>query len=303
MSGPDTSRVSERTRTLKPGLLAAHLHRLLPGFVLKPLRQVARGLCYGIGWILYHSPKREQYLRGALSKPKRSLLESVMAVYFYGHRFYQDVSRYRAEVIGRSAAGDAWLEVYRAGRARAPQAFHEELEALAEAIGLLQARKVMQVGCGSGGELWTLAQRFPGVDFVGVDINEHIIRQNAADLKETPNLRWLAGDVFATDHLERERPHLVFTSGSAEYFTEGELETFIQRAKRAGAKAVCFYESITQINFDYRTSDHSTTRGMMAFNHPYGKKLRAAGAQTVRDDLIASPDNPYVSNVLAIGRL
>jgi trans-aconitate methyltransferase len=226
-----------------------------------------------------------------------------MAVYFYGHKFYQDVSRYRAEVIGRSPVGDGWLEVYRSRRADAAQLFRQELEALAEAIALVRAEKVMQVGCGSGGELWALAQRFPGVDFVGVDINEYIIRQNAADLKETPNLRWLAGDVFATDHLERERPHLVFTSGSAEYFTEGELETFIQRAKRAGAKAVCFYESITQINFDYRTSAHSTTRGMMAFNHAYGKKLRAAGAQVVREELIASPDNPYVSNVLALGRL
>ena len=286
---------------MKPALLGARLHGFLPASILRPLRQVIRGACYGIGWILYQSPKREQYLHGALCNQKRTLLEHIMAVYFFSHRFYLDVSRYRSEVIGKSPVGDAWLEVYRSRRATAADDFREQLELLGEAIRMVQAKKVLQVGCGSGGELWVLAQRFPGVEFVGLDLNDTIIRRNATELQGMSNLRWLAGDVFATDYLERECADLVFTSGAAEYFAERELETFLERTKRAGTKGVCFYESVTQIGFDYHTSDCSTTRGMMAFNHPYGKKLRAAGAQVVQDRLVGNENNPYVVNALSLG--
>lgn len=211
-----------------------------------------------------------------------------------------DVSKYRREVIGLSPVGDAWTEVYRSRRTIAADEFSEELELLSAVITQCVAGKVMQVGCAGGGELWQLAQRFPHVEFVGLDINEHSILRNRVDFAGTPNLRWVAGDVFATDYLEHEKPQVLFTSGTAEYFTEGELESFLQRSQLAGVKAVCFYEPITQIGFDYRKSCRSTTRGMMAFNHPYGRKLRAVGARAVQES-VSSGEDPHVISILCLG--
>lgn len=281
--------------------LRRFLREHLPRFLLTPLRQAARGISYGVGWLLFHLPTRQRYLKGVLCNPRRTFLERTVEDYFFNHRFYQDVSRYRREVIGQGQAGSAWTEVYRSRRASAAEQFHEVLALLGQVIQQLQAQNVMQVGCAGGGELAVLAQRFPRVAFAGIDLNGHIIRQNALDFCGTPNLCWLTGDVFATDHLERERPDLVFTSGTAEYFTEAELEIFLQVVHRSGVKAVCFSEPVTQINFDYHGSEHSTRRGMMAFNHPYGRKLRAAGAREVQEVLRPDPEHSSVLSVLSLG--
>ncbi len=145
-----------------------------------------------------------------------------------------------------------------------------------------------------------LAGRFPAVEFVGLDLNEHIIRRDREDFRGVANLRWLAGDVFTTDYLEEERAGLVFTSGAAEYFTGEELERFIDRVKRAGTRAVFFNEPVTEIGFDYNRSEHSPRRGGMAFNHPYRRKLREAGA-TVEERISPDPQDPHVIDVLACG--
>ncbi|HLY32762.1 MAG TPA: class I SAM-dependent methyltransferase [Ktedonobacterales bacterium] len=55
-----------------------------------------------------------------------------------------------------------------------------------------RAKRVLEVGCGRGDLLTYLAQRFPGVEFTGIDISE--VKIDHVERAKTPNLTFLAGD-------------------------------------------------------------------------------------------------------------
>ncbi len=58
------------------------------------------------------------------------------------------------------------------------------LRPILESLKRRGVKKVLDVACGQGGPLMWLADRLPGVEFVGIDINKHLVEASQENLRE-----------------------------------------------------------------------------------------------------------------------
>lgn len=140
----------------------------------------------------------------------------------------------------------------------------------------------------------------PQISFIGVDLNKTTIERNREVYKEITNIEFVHGDVFVRNFFSEYKPQLVFTSGTAEYFTENELKTFIAQAKKEGVAFIIFREPITTAIFDYLHETRSKPRGGMAFNHNYTFYLSQFGFQV--SESVDKTSTKDVKDVIVVGR-
>lgn len=270
---------------------------ILDGFkiLLRPLYLLVNIF---LGALLWYSPWREKFML-TLFREKKNMLESMFSFFVLNHLFYTDVPKYRKLIVANES-GNQWCETYRS-RANEYEKklswFFEALEKLINSYGLTQ---IMQVGCAGGGELCHMAKRYPQIKFIGIDLNKNTIEKNRETYKEFTNIEFIEGDIFTRDFFKEYMPQMVFTSGTAEYFTEDELINFIAKAKEENVDIILFYEPITRTIFDYSEEIRSKPRGGMAFNHNYSFHLKQFDFW-VSEDFEIWPTQPDILMVIAIG--
>ncbi len=84
------------------------------------------------------------------------------------------------------------------------------------------ARNVLDVGCADGAVTQALANLFPNIKFLGIDLNEHFIEKAKAGGKNLKNLSF--EKVYLRELLAREQKYdaVIFCSVLHEFYTYGE---------------------------------------------------------------------------------
>lgn len=245
------------------------------------LRPIALLIFVTPGAIIYIIGIRKSHYMECLFKPEScGILASSFRRFLLSYLFYTNVPKYRTLIVGHSQAGDLWCNIYHSRIESYDQAFKKELNLLVKLQKSNPVNSVLQVGCAGGGELYWLSKTMPSsVRLIGVDINRHTIAQNMEFFRDKAPIEFLNADVLTSSILSQIRPDLIFTSGTAEYFQEKELDHFIETAKACGAKILLFHEPISLRRFKLSSQTRSNKRGNMAFNHAYGFKLNNHGAR------------------------
>jgi len=252
------------------------------------------------GALLWYSPLRKHFLRDMLNPEKKSFLLGSFRLFVLDILFYTDVPRYRSLIVSREA-GDKWCDIYRSRRDTYEKQFSDWFDLLEKLILQNKLTRVMQVGCAGGGELYHVAKRMPQISFIGVDLNKTAIERNREVYKEITNIEFVHGDVFTRNFFKEYKPQLVFTSGTAEYFTEDELKAFITLARKEMITFVIFREPVTITISDYPRETRSKPRGGMAFNHNYAFHLSNLGFK-VSESVYEKTSTKDVKDVIVIGR-
>lgn len=251
-----------------------------------------------IGALLWFSPWREKFLL-TLFSPKKNMLESIFRSFVLDYLFYTDIPKYRNLIVAQEA-GSRWCDIYRSRKNEYEKEVYRFFEVLEELINSYGLTRIMQIGCAGGCELYYMAKRFPQIKFIGIDLNKNAIEKNREMYNDLTNIEFIGGDIFAKDFLNAYSPQLVFTSGTAEYFTEDELKKFIDGAKKENVNIILFYEPITKTTFNYTEDTRSKPRGGMAFNHNHSIHLKQFDFQ-VSEDFEIWPDQQDILMVIAVG--
>jgi hypothetical protein len=159
-------------------------------------------------------------------------------------------------------------------------------------------RLAHQVGCCSGREIAWFAQQFPDVQFTGSDCDPAVI----AFLKEhwagVPNLEFM--------ELQMDKPipeeaglqtDLLYASGGFHYMDTESLLRFLVDARRHACR-IALSQPLDR-HFHPETSQESTPRGMLSWNHPYPRLLQQAGWSRIewREGFV--PELPKWKNIAA----
>jgi SAM-dependent methyltransferase len=263
--------------------------------LLRPLYSVINIF---LGALLWYSPWRKKFML-TLFREKKNRFESMFSFFVMDYLFYTDVPKYRKLIVANEP-GNQWCDIYRSRTNEYEKKLSWFFEALEKLIDSYRLTQIMQIGCAGGGELYYLAKRFPQIKFIGIDLNKNAIDKNRELYKDISNIEFISGDIFTENFLNVYRPQLVFTSGTAEYFTEEELRKYIDSAKKEGVNIMLFYEPITISSFNYKEDTRSKPRGGMAFNHNYSFHMNQFDFQ-VSEDFENWPAQPQVLMVKAVG--
>ncbi len=262
------------------------------------LRNVYKLVSIFFGTLIWYSPWKEEFL-STLFKPEKNIFESMFRFFALDYLYYTDVTKYRKLIVANEP-GDHWCDIYRSRMNEYEKKlswFFERFDKLISSYGLI---RIMQVGCAGGGELYQLSKKYPQIKFIGIDLNKNAIEKNRTFYKDLTNIEFITGDIFMDNFLKIYNPQLVFTSGTAEYFTEDELKKFIANVKKEDVNIVLFYEPITTTSFNYREDIQSKPRGGMAFNHNYSFYLKQFDF-LVKEDFEILPAQQGIVMVMAVG--
>lgn len=148
------------------------------------------------------------------------------------------------------------------------------------AIHKLQPDGVCEFGCAYGLPLRTLADRFPGTAFCGVDRQE-LLRDRNTEMFATDNLSFRSGSIL--DALEMPGEHkLLMHVRTGIMVYPAFLDLLYRRARENGYRFIISYEiaSLSCISWQYRDQDtgfaaeaHRSTM----FIHDYAAAMRRAG--------------------------
>lgn len=263
--------------------------------LLKPL-YISVSIFFGA--LIWYSPWKEKFL-STLFSPQKNLFESMFRFFSLNYLFYTDVAKYRKLFVANEP-GNQWCDIYRSRTNEYEKKLSWFFEAVYKLINTYELTRIMQVGCAGGGELYHMAKRYPHIKFIGIDLNKNAIDKNREVYKDLSNIEFICSDIFTEDFLNVYRPQLVFTSGTAEYFTEAELRKFIDSTKKEDVIIILFYEPITITSFNYKEDTRSKPRGGMAFNHNYSFHLKQFDFQ-VSEDFEIWPAQQDILMVKAVG--
>jgi hypothetical protein len=253
------------------------------------------------GAILYFSGIRKSHYMDCLFEPgSGNFLAASFRRFLLSYLYYTNVPKYRTLIIGQSQAGNIWCDIYHSRIESYDEVFDNLLNLLVKLQKSYSTISVLQVGCAGGGELYWLSKKVPSsVRLIGVDLNEHTITQNTDFYKDKAPIEFHHADVLTSSILTQIRPDLIFTSGTAEYFQEKELDHFIETIKSCGVKIILFHEPISLRHFKLDSQTRSNKRGNMAFNHAYGFKLQNHGARV--EEYSQPSVDQVVLGVLTVG--
>ncbi len=259
-------------------LVRAFLNLPIIRYTVKPLVVL---IIWTPGAIAYAAGfRKEVYMMRLLSGKPTGLVEASFRSFFLDFLFYLNVPKNRTGIVGNHEAGDTWCDLYhdRVDHDTREVARNREMDWISTVASSVGATSILQVGCAGGADLWALLPKVESsVTLCGVDLNEHTLEQNTERFSSQTNMKFMAADILTSDILEEVRPDLVFTCGTAEYFVEEELDTFIRKVESCGAKALAFIEPVDLSIFRFKNAERSTRRGRMAFNHSYQVKLKSHG--------------------------
>lgn len=282
--------------------VALHFERR-SAYLLSIVRRGVKAIIFrAVGALLYGSRyRRRLFMARLLDSTHQEFFQQCFSAFFLDWYVYRDIPKYRSLIVASSLAGNQWCDYYRSMVADPPASYQALLERLLALTNKYQLTSILQVGCAGGAELYHLSQQLKRpVRLIGVDLNEQAIQQNRLDYGAS-GIEFYVNDALKPGVIDETHPDLVFTSGTAEYFLESELEAFIDRLQKAGVQLVAFSEPITTRRFTYGKSQRSTPRGAMAFNHNYG--LHVAHFGTVLAEELTQGNRPGISGVWCLGRL
>ncbi len=147
-----------------------------------------------------------------------------------------------------------------------------------DALALRAGDAVLDVGCGTGEELRSLAQTVgPQGRVVGIDVSERLVAEARARTKQTPSIDVLLGDVHALPFAEDE-----FSASRAERVLmhiedPGRALAQMARVTRAGGRVIAIepdWDTLIIDSHDLRMARHVVRAQADAIRHPdIGRQL------------------------------
>ncbi len=133
-------------------------------------------------------------------------------------------------------------------------------------------RRIMELGCGIGGNLRALASRFPQIAFTGLDHSEAMLGKASDNLKAFPNVRLFRADLEELDSYMRERQDLVFSRAVLQHLSPDSVRSVVGG----------LFERVT---------DRLYLEELSVRDYPDGRSLRWPGFP---EDLYYSHDYPAI---------
>ncbi|WP_238751561.1 class I SAM-dependent methyltransferase [Neolewinella maritima] len=111
---------------------------------------------------------------------------------------------------------------------------------LAERINAFNPQSVLELGCGSGRNLYFIQQENPDCALFGVEINADAIR--TAEEKLGSTFRLLSNSIYALEDIASNSIDVVFTSGALMHIASDKLAYIKGHIERIAKKAILHYE-------------------------------------------------------------
>ncbi|ERN40656.1 methylase involved in ubiquinone/menaquinone biosynthesis [Rubidibacter lacunae KORDI 51-2] len=138
-----------------------------------------------------------------------------------------------------------------------PSGYYTQPKQVAEHVRALQARSVLEVGCGKGFNSRFLAQTFPDVQFLGLDLTPLHVRLASRAARLYENLQFRLGD-FNQTGLAANGTDLVFgVDCLCHAASVSAVLTELYRVLRPGGRLTIF-DGFRRPGFDRQTSDLQT---------------------------------------------
>ncbi len=134
----------------------------------------------------------------------------------------------------------------------------QELDCICKEIQKVGAKKILEVGCGTGENLSWVSEHNPQIDLVGVDISLGIIKR--AKSISSGGIKYIKGEVNFLPFKDREFD-FVFTRVCLMHIPPDKIKGAIQELKRV-SKSLLIIETVGNFQVDF------------CFNHSYRKIIR-----------------------------
>lgn len=227
-----------------------------------------------------------------------ALVKSLDAAYYSPTATTQLREEIKHLCMGRDS-GVAWAKRYLKKGFPEPQTANLPMfQRLGEWFADGGIRSAHQVGCCSGREIAWFAQQFPGLQFTGSDCDPEVIAFLKEHWASVPNLD------FIELHMDKPIPEeaglqtdLLYASGGFHYMDPDSLLRFLVDTRRH-ARRIALSQPLDR-QFHPETSQESTPRGMLSWNHPYPRLLQQAGWSRIewREGFV--PELPKFKNIAA----
>jgi trans-aconitate 2-methyltransferase len=104
-------------------------------------------------------------------------------------------------------------------------------------IGITQARRVIDLGCGPGNSTAVLAGRWPDAELTGLDSSPEML---AAAGRDYPAMRWIHGEIAAWANAEGPEFDLVFSNAALQWVDNHQLvfPALLRRVASGGVLAI-----------------------------------------------------------------
>jgi ubiquinone/menaquinone biosynthesis C-methylase UbiE len=140
--------------------------------------------------------------------------------------------------------GQAWADIYSSSENQSHPYRKTLIEKIAEHMIPSHKPKVLEIGCASGQNLYSLSKKFPTAELTGIDINAALIKKGNEYLKEHHNTA-ISLKVGRADDIGTwpdKYFDIVFTSGLLIYIGPDKIEKIIQEILRITKKTTIFLE-------------------------------------------------------------
>lgn len=227
---------------------------------------------------------REKWLQGKFphSSPQRWALSALVTELQESNRLEE-----LAEVHRGLWASNEMAEFYQDTDTRLInmiERYRADLLQLVEAVlEKTQAHTLLEIGCGNGKLLVTLADSFPQIkNFIGIDLNQAQVEENRRVYANRSNMDFKAGDATELVQEMNLSGHLVLTFGGVlEYFNPEKLQDHLKKLKEKNVGGILMVEPANR-EFDFFENTASALYGgEYSFAHPYPCLLEKQGFDLV----------------------
>ena len=171
----------------------------------------------------------------------KKILKDYPRLYNFTQKLYWKVQIVRANIFGTSLIEKKWIN-------RSPselsQIYHPHRKFLVDKISLLNPQSILEIGCGWGPNLFLLAEKFPNIKIVGIDINLNEIKQGQEFFKNkgVRNIELKEGKADELFQFSDKSFDIVLTDAVLMYLGPDKIERVIKEMIRIAKKALVLVE-------------------------------------------------------------
>lgn len=262
----------------------------------------------------YLSRLQEKSIVWGFSNQQHSFSDKIMMrlmrPYFqkeYYSKKDDEIRKTNREQYWGSNAGKLWHEEIRM-RYNSPEAFQNEFIKRRETMTNMltsfvknftgKYETLCEIGTGNGMYIHYLFRQNQSLfnKWIGIDLNAEQIRINK-ELFSEDSIEFASMEINDWITQNKNTTPLFLTAGTLEYFTELELEEFLNNVKNNFTNAAIAL--IEPISFDLTAEKHSKPRGSFMFSHHYPLMLQKTGFTLFKfESASAEPGNPENKNQL-----
>ena len=173
-----------------------------------------------------------------------------------------------------------------------PAADHPHRQILVDILRQFSFQSVLEIGCGSGVNLYNIKQTFPNVSIYGIDVSSNAIKEARKNLPEGSILE--VGDASDNFCFPDKSIDIVLSDACLIYLNQKNFKKALKEAKRVARVGVIFCE-FHHVNFFVRLA----FRFLVGFKHKkyniynYEENLKRAGFNNIKIKKLTDKDWPH----------